>query len=104
MRSYPIAQARNQPNLVYEVERGSVVVLIRKGNPVAVAVVLGLNDYLRPTEGGKFGRANMQARDKFSFDGLPIDPDEMFVGDVDEGPGWKFSRRKKEGSKGCMIC
>lgn len=85
---HSIAQARsNLPRLVREAEQGKAVELTRRGEPVAV--LIGCREFERLTTGRyrHFDETYRAFREAVGLDDLAIDPDVVFAGARDEGPG-----------------
>lgn len=84
---HSIAQARsNLPRLVREAEQGKSVELTRRGEPVAV--LIGRREFERLTGSYRsFDETYRAFREAVSLEGLAIDPDAVFAGARDAGPG-----------------
>lgn len=84
---HSIAQARsNLPRLVREAEQGKAVELTRRGEPVAV--LIGRREFERLTGRYRsFDETYRVFREAVGLEGLAIDPDAVFAGARDAGPG-----------------
>jgi prevent-host-death family protein len=84
---HSIAQARsNLPRLVREAEQGKAVELTRRGEPVAV--LIGCREFERLTGRYRsFDETYRAFREAVGLEGLAIDPEVVFAGARDPGPG-----------------
>jgi prevent-host-death family protein len=82
-----IAEARNNlPQLIREAEAGEAIELTRRGE--SVAVLIGREQYERLANGTRrFSEAWDDFAREVDLTELAIDPDEVFSGVRDSGPG-----------------